>query len=52
MTVLVLLLRHELVGSNINEVVELGLTAGVGAVAYVGTLFALGVRSKSYFQLG
>jgi O-antigen/teichoic acid export membrane protein len=52
MTVLVLLLRHELVGSNINEVVELGLTASVGAVAYIGTLFALGVRSKSYFQLG
>jgi O-antigen/teichoic acid export membrane protein len=52
MVVLVLLLRYELAGSSINEVIELGLTAAVGAVVYVSTLFALGVRSKSYFQVG
>jgi O-antigen/teichoic acid export membrane protein len=50
MAVLVLILRHELAGNGLNEVIELALTAAFGAVVYVGALFVLGVRLKDYFE--
>jgi PST family polysaccharide transporter len=46
MALLVLLLRHQLDGTNLNALVELGFTAAVGGIVYAGTLFALGVRLK------
>jgi PST family polysaccharide transporter len=47
MALLVLFLRNQLVGSGLNMLIELGLTASVGGIAYVATLFALGVRLKN-----
>jgi O-antigen/teichoic acid export membrane protein len=46
MAALVLMMRHELYGNDLNVVVELILTAAFGAVVYVGTLSALGVRLR------
>jgi PST family polysaccharide transporter len=50
MASLVLILRHELAGNHLNDIIELALTAAFGAVVYVGTLFALGVRFKGYLK--
>jgi O-antigen/teichoic acid export membrane protein len=47
MALLVLLLRHQLDGRNINAVIELVITAAFGAAVYIGTLFALGVRLQA-----
>jgi PST family polysaccharide transporter len=44
MAVLVMMMRHELYGRDLNAVVELVLTAALGVVVYLGTLSALGVR--------
>jgi Polysaccharide biosynthesis C-terminal domain len=52
MAVLVLILRHGLAGHDLNALIELVLTAAFGAVIFVGTLFALGVRFKSYLEVG
>jgi O-antigen/teichoic acid export membrane protein len=48
MAVLVMMLRHELAEQNINPVLEFVATSAFGAVAYVGTLFMLGVRIKTF----
>ena len=50
MAVLVLMMRHQLYGSDLNAVVELILSAALGAVVYVGTLSVLGVRFKPNLQ--
>lgn len=50
MAFLVLTLRHALAGNHLNDIIELALTAAFGAVVYVGTLFALGVRLKGYLK--
>jgi O-antigen/teichoic acid export membrane protein len=47
MALLVLLLRHQLDGSNLNGLVELGITAAFGAMVYIGALYALGVRLRT-----
>lgn len=52
MAILVLVLRHELAGKDLNMVVELLLTAAFGAAVYIGALFALGVRFKGSFEVG
>jgi PST family polysaccharide transporter len=44
MATLVLALRHQLAGRDLAPVLELGLTAAVGATAYVAALYALGFR--------
>lgn len=44
MVVWVLMLRDELGGRSWNHILELALVVATGAAAYVGTLFALGVR--------
>ena len=44
MALLVLLLRHELAGRDLNAIIELGFTAAFGAAVYIGALFVLGVR--------
>jgi O-antigen/teichoic acid export membrane protein len=51
MALLVSTMRYELAGSHLNAVLELGISAVVGAVVYASTLFALGVRSKRYFEM-
>jgi O-antigen/teichoic acid export membrane protein len=48
MAVLVIMLRHELIGHHLNVALEFAITAAFGAVAYVGTLFMLGVRFKTF----
>jgi O-antigen/teichoic acid export membrane protein len=48
MAVLVMMLRHELAEQNINPVLEFVATSAFGAAAYVGTLFMLGVRIKTF----
>jgi PST family polysaccharide transporter len=50
MTVAVLGLRHALSGEHLPDVVELGLTAAVGAAVYGGALLALGVRPPIGFK--
>ena len=50
MALFVLTTRHYLTDRNLNVYIELGLTAALGAGVYVGTLLALGVRSKGYFE--
>ncbi len=50
MAALVLMMRHEFFGFNLDAVVELILTTAFGALFYVGTLFALGVRFRSDLQ--
>jgi len=52
MALLVLMLRYELAGANLNAAIELAVTAGFGAAVYIGTLFALGVRFKGHFEAG
>jgi O-antigen/teichoic acid export membrane protein len=47
MALLVLFLRHQLVGRNLNELIELGVTAAFGAMVYIGALFVLGVRLRT-----
>jgi len=47
MALLVLLLRHELAGRDLNAIIELGFTAAFGAAVYIGALFVLGVRLKA-----
>jgi hypothetical protein len=44
------MMRHQLYGSDLSAVVELILSAALGAVVYVGTLSVLGVRFKPYLQ--
>ncbi|HVX75135.1 MAG TPA: lipopolysaccharide biosynthesis protein [Bradyrhizobium sp.] len=48
MTMLVIVLRNELAGRHLNAVIELGITSMFGAIAYVGTLFMLGVRPRTF----
>jgi O-antigen/teichoic acid export membrane protein len=48
MAFLVLILRHELAGRDLNAFIELSLTAAFGAGVYIGALFVLGVRFKGY----
>lgn len=48
MTLLVLLLRFNLAGRNVNVILELGLTAAFGAIVYVCALYALGIRLSGY----
>jgi O-antigen/teichoic acid export membrane protein len=52
MALSVLVLRHQLTDSHLNPAFDLAITASFGAVVYVGTLFALGERLKSYFEFG
>jgi O-antigen/teichoic acid export membrane protein len=47
MALLVLVLRHELAGRALYAIVELGVTAALGAAVYMGALFVLGVRLKA-----
>ena len=47
MALLVLFLRHQLVGRNLNELIELGVTAAFGAMVYIGALFVLGVSLRT-----
>jgi PST family polysaccharide transporter len=49
MAVTVVLLRTELPEGLLNQFIELGLTAGFGALVYLGALYALGSRPKDYF---
>jgi O-antigen/teichoic acid export membrane protein len=46
MAALVLLFRHHFDGTNLSTLIELGLTAAVGCIVYVGALVALGVRLR------
>jgi O-antigen/teichoic acid export membrane protein len=48
MAVLVPVLRHGLVMVDLNAYIQLPVLAAFGAAAYVGTLFALGVRARDY----
>jgi PST family polysaccharide transporter len=52
MAVLVLMLRHQLAGAELNLTIELIVTAAFGAVVYAATLFALGVRFKNFLEVG
>jgi hypothetical protein len=52
MALLVLILRYELTGKDLNLTIELVFTAAFGGVTYVGALFALGVGFKRYFEAG
>jgi hypothetical protein len=47
MALFVLILRHELAGTHLNAVFELGITAAFGAAVYIGALFILGIRLKA-----
>jgi PST family polysaccharide transporter len=47
MALSVLALRHGLSGTHLNQVFELASTAAFGALVYVGSLFAFGVRLKA-----
>lgn len=44
MVILVILLRGELAGVSLNHALELAVVSMTGAAAYIGTLFALGMR--------
>ncbi len=44
MAVWVLMLREELAGRSWNHILELAFVVAIGAAAYIGTLFALGMR--------
>jgi O-antigen/teichoic acid export membrane protein len=48
MAVLVIMLRHELAEHDLKPVLEFVALSVFGAVAYVGTLFMLGVRMKTF----
>jgi PST family polysaccharide transporter len=48
MAVLVIALRHELTAHHLNVALEFAITSAFGAVAYVGTLFLLGVRLRTF----
>jgi O-antigen/teichoic acid export membrane protein len=48
MTILVLALKHGLASMHLAAVFELIVISGVGAAVYIGSLFGLGVRLKSY----
>ena len=48
MAVLVMMLRHELAEQNLRPVLELVATSAFGAATYVGTLFMLGIRIKTF----
>lgn len=48
MTLLVLMLRVNLDGRNVNVIIELGLTAAFGAIVYVCALYTLGLRVSDY----
>ena len=47
MALLVLFLRHQLVGRNLNVLIELGVTTAFGAMVYIGALFVLGVSLRT-----
>jgi O-antigen/teichoic acid export membrane protein len=48
MAVLVIMLRHELAGQHLNAALEFVIISAFGAAAYVGTLFVLGIRPKTF----
>lgn len=48
MAALVITLRHELAAHHLNVTLEFAITSAFGAIAYVGTLFMLGVRLKTF----
>jgi O-antigen/teichoic acid export membrane protein len=51
MTVLVLGLKHELVGINLASAIQLVVISGFGAAVYLGTLSGVGIRLKSYVEV-
>jgi PST family polysaccharide transporter len=50
MTVLVLMMRHQVDGRSIDAVVELAMTALFGAIVYLTALSGLGIRLKHYLN--
>src|SRR5262249_9120642 len=48
MAVLVVTLRHELAAHHLGVTLEFAITSIFGAASYVGTLFMLGVRLKTF----